>query len=122
MRLDKWLWCVRLFKTRQLASDACRLGRVRCGGGPVKPARQAAAGDVLLIERPDMVQTVRVRALPAQRIAARWVPDFLEDLTPPAERERARQLREERQLATPTFHWDPHHLSRGRHQHDPEAP
>ena len=98
VRLDKFLWAVRLYKTRPDATDACRLGRVGMGGQPVKAGREARVGDTLTVQSDDLTKTVRVLALQDKRMAAKLVPAFLEDLTPPEEYERARKLREEHAL------------------------
>ena len=102
-RLDKWLWAVRLCKTRTQAADACRLSRVSAGGQPVKPSREVKAGDVFLVQQPHILRTVRVKALPKSRVGAKLVPDYREGLTPPERIERARRLAEEARLARPVF-------------------
>lgn len=99
-RLDKWLWAVRLFKTRSLAAAACRDGGVLIGGQRVKPARDARAGDVITAKVGDVLRTVKVLGLPSGRIGAKLVPQFLEDLTPASEYEKAREAK-----STPIFLW-----------------
>ena len=104
MRLDKWLWAVRLYKTRQQATDACRLHRVRMGGDEVKPSRLLKPGDVIEVRLEDLTRTVRVKQAIGQRVGAKLVPDSMEDLTPAAELEAAARRREERRLhAVPGF-------------------
>ena len=98
MRLDKWLWAVRLYKTRSLATDACRLQRVRMAGNEVKPSRLVRPGEVIEVRHEDITRTVRVKAVLEQRVGAPLVPLYLEDLTPPEEVEAARRRREERRL------------------------
>jgi len=88
-RLDRWLWSVRLFKTRSLAATACRKSRVRMAGGVLKPSKVVRAGEVYQVGCRDLVMTVRVLALPATRVAARLVPGFMEDLTPPEQYQEA---------------------------------
>lgn len=85
LRVDKWLWDVRLFKTRSLASDACRAGKVKISGIPVKPSRILKTGDILTISFPPILKTVKVLAFPKSRISAKLVPEFLEDHTPAEE-------------------------------------
>jgi ribosome-associated heat shock protein Hsp15 len=102
-RLDKWLWAVRMFKTRAEAADACRLGRVTIRGQPVKASREVRTGETIVVRHHDVTRTIKVKESPAQRVGARLVPEFLDDLTPPEEWERARRRREERRLAPPTF-------------------
>lgn len=91
VRIDKWLWAVRLFKTRSLASTACTAGHVRLGDRPVKPAREIRPGEVIRARANRINRTVKVLAVIDRRIAAKLVPDYLEDMTSPAEYEKARQ-------------------------------
>lgn len=67
MRLDKWLWAARLFKTRSLAAEELDRGRVQINGQPAKPSREVRVGDRLEIRRTGLVQTLEVRGLSAQR-------------------------------------------------------
>lgn len=90
-RIDKWLWAVRLFKTRSLAASACRDGQVLIGGQRVKPARTVHVGEMMGVKVGGVQRTVRVLAFPPSRISAKLVPEFLEDLTPAAEYEKARE-------------------------------
>ncbi len=84
IRLDKWLWCVRLFKTRQQATDGCRLKRVLMAGNEVKPSRIVQLGDVYEVEQEDCKKTVKVVGLLGKRVAGKLVEHYLEDLTDPA--------------------------------------
>lgn len=90
-RLDKWLWAVRLFKTRSLATDACRAGSVTIGDQPVKPAREVRAGELVLVRQGLVVRTLKVVAVPPSRLGAKRVPEFCADLTPAEEFEKARE-------------------------------
>jgi ribosome-associated heat shock protein Hsp15 len=90
-RLDRWLWAVRVFKTRPLATDACRLGRVKVNGLPAKPARDVRAGEIISIRQDIVTRTFRVVAAPRSRIGAKVVADFCVDLTPPDEFEKIRE-------------------------------
>jgi ribosome-associated heat shock protein Hsp15 len=99
VRLDKWLWAVRLFKTRAQAADACRLQRVKFNGAEVKAARDVRSGDVYEIQLDSMVRTVRVTALVERRVAGKFVENFLEDLTPADVVEAARVRREALRLS-----------------------
>lgn len=85
MRLDQWLWAVRVFKTRTLAADGIKAGHVRINGEPCKPAREARPGDIIVARVGIMTRTVRVIADPPSRVGAKLVPQFAEDLTPPEE-------------------------------------
>jgi len=104
VRLDVWLWAVRVFKTRSQAAEACRLGRVtRCDGELVKPSRLVRPGDELVLKEDFLMRRVRVDHTVARRVSAKLAQGFLTDFTPPAEVERARELRRDQRLATPTF-------------------
>ena len=98
-RLDKWLWCVRVFKTRPLATDACRAGKVLIGELEAKPGRAIHVGEVVTVRIGALTRTLKVVGLPRSRIAAKQLPEFLQDLTPPAEYERAKQAGIEHLLA-----------------------
>ena len=98
MRVDKWLWAVRVFKTRSTATTACRHGQVRIGSQRCKPSRMIGAGETLDVEKHNMTITVKVLALLDNRVGAKLVPDYLEDQTPEEEIEKARRVREERNL------------------------
>jgi len=104
MRLDKWLWAVRLYKTRQLATDACRLQRVRMGGQEVKASRLVRPGDIIEVRQEDITRTVRVKQAIGQRVGAKLVPENMEELTSVAEQEAAARRREERRLNTMPGH------------------
>lgn len=94
VRLDKWLWAVRIFKTRTDSTAACRLNQVKIAGQNAKAARAIHVGSVIAIEKDKMTRTVKVLQLLEKRVGAKLVPDYLEDLTPEEEWERARRERE----------------------------
>jgi ribosome-associated heat shock protein Hsp15 len=96
VRIDKWLWAVRLFKTRAEAAKACSAGKVTINGVPVKPARQIRIGDLVTAHTGERQRSVRARSLIGRRVGASLVPEHCEDLTPPEERENqtARNLRQ----------------------------
>jgi ribosome-associated heat shock protein Hsp15 len=91
VRIDKWLWSIRLYKTRSLATEACRAGHVTIAGQPVKPSREAKVNDIIIAKTGEITRTVKVLALLDKRVGAKAVSQFAEDLTPPAEYEKARQ-------------------------------
>ncbi len=101
VRIDKWLWAVRLYRSRSLASAACAGGHVKMDGHPVKPSRDIQAGDTLTALVGRVQRTVRVLATLDQRVGAKLVPQYLEDLTPPEEYERARREYEPSPLQYP---------------------
>lgn len=98
-RLDKWLWAVRLFKTRSLATDACRAGSVAINGRPAKPARDVRAGETVTVRVGLIVRTLVVRAVPPSRVGAPRVAEFCEDRTPADEFEKTRRQRVQQFLA-----------------------
>jgi len=98
-RIDKWLWAVRLFRTRSLATDACRAGSVTVNHQPVKPSRDVRAGEVFVVRQGLIHRTLKVRAVPPARVGAKLVAVYCEDQTPPAEFEKARAQRVQQFLA-----------------------
>lgn len=82
VRVDKWLWAMRVFKTRTIATDACKKGRVSIGGSAVKPSRMVKIGDTIDVRKPPVTYTFRVTGLTENRLGAKLVPDYLENLTP----------------------------------------
>ena len=85
VRIDKWLWAVRIYKTRSLATEACRNGRVKIGGQVVKASREVHINDEIDIHLGVYHKTVKAIALLHNRVSAVLVPGFLEDLTSEAE-------------------------------------
>lgn len=90
-RLDKWLWAVRLFRTRSLAGDACRAGSVLVNELPAKPARGVHAGETITVQQGLVRRTLRVVGVPRSRVGAKAVPEFCTDLTPPEEFAKAKE-------------------------------
>ena len=88
IRIDKWLWAVRIFKTRTLASDACKAGKVKIGGQSVKPSREIKLQEEISVQMGIYIKTVKVLGLIHNRVSAQLVPQFMEDLTPEAEYEK----------------------------------
>lgn len=78
---------MRVFKTRTIAADACKKGRVTIGGATVKPSRTIKVGDIIDVRKPPITYTFRVKALTANRLGAKLVPDYLENLTTPEQYE-----------------------------------
>lgn len=87
VRIDKWLWAVRIFKTRTIAADACKKGRVMLGDVSVKPSRNIRVGDVVQVKKPPITFSFKVLALSEKRMGAKLVPDFMENVTPPEQYE-----------------------------------
>jgi ribosome-associated heat shock protein Hsp15 len=83
VRIDKWLWAVRLFKTRSNAAEACKKGKVMVQGIEAKPSRNIRVGDVISVKKNPVVFSFVVLALSENRMGAKLVPDFVKDVTPP---------------------------------------
>jgi len=86
-RIDKYLFAVRLYKTRSLASEECRKGKVTIGGMNVKPSRELKVGETIQLRRPPITRSYKVLALTESRMAAKLVPEFLLETTPASELE-----------------------------------
>lgn len=87
IRVDKWLWAVRVFKTRSKASEACRKGNVTVGDMPVKPARVIHVGEIIKVRKAPITKSLKVLALSGKRMGAKLIVDFVEDVTPAEELE-----------------------------------
>lgn len=85
IRIDKWLWSVRLFKTRSKASEACRKGNVKMDGKVVKASREISAGNIISIQQNPIVKTVEVKVAIKNRVGAKLVALNMIDLTPQSE-------------------------------------
>ena len=86
-RIDKWLWASRIFKTRSIAADACKNGRVTIGGVNVKPSRPLKAGEVVSVKKPPVTYSFRVLKCIEQRVGAKLVPEIYENVTDPKQSE-----------------------------------
>lgn len=86
-RLDKWLWAVRIFKTRSIAADACKNGRVSINGALAKPARTVKEGDEVSVRKPPVTYTFRVLQAIEKRVGAKLLPDIIENITDPEQYE-----------------------------------
>jgi len=93
LRIDKYLWCVRFFKTRTLATDACNAGKVLLNGQMVKPSREMQVGDKIEMKEPPIMKTYKVIALLNNRVSAKLVPEYIENLTPPEEIEKLQAIK-----------------------------
>lgn len=85
-RIDKFLWSVRIYKTRSQAADACRNNRVLLNNSPVKASRLVSAGDIIIVKKMPAVFTYRILAIPPSRLGAKLLGKYLEDLTPEDEK------------------------------------
>lgn len=85
LRIDKYLWAIRVYKTRTEATDACKGGKVRINGADVKPSKGVKAGDTIVARKGAVVYTYKVLQLIDRRQGAKLVPVYAENLTPPEE-------------------------------------
>ena len=86
-RLDKWLWAARIYKTRTLAADACKNGRITINGAAAKPSRTVKDGDKVGVKKSPVTYTFLVKQAIEKRVGARLLPDILENITPPEQYE-----------------------------------
>jgi ribosome-associated heat shock protein Hsp15 len=86
IRIDKFLWSVRLYKTRSIASDECRKGRIIIKDVQVKPSRTVVKNEIITVKKPPVNYTYRVIEPIENRISAKLVEQFIEDMTPDAEK------------------------------------
>ena len=91
MRLDQWLWAVRVYKTRSLAAGAIKAAHVTVNGQPAKPAHAVRAGQMVVALAGEITRTLKVIGAPPSRVGAKLVPQFAEDLTPPEELQKKRE-------------------------------
>ena len=88
IRIDKFLWSVRIYKTRSIASDACRKGRIIINNIQVKPSRIIAENEIIIVKKPPVIYTYRVIEPIENRVSAKLVEQFIEDLTPEEEKSK----------------------------------
>ena len=93
MRIDKYLWCIRYFKTRNMATTACKKGQVKVNGVAVKPSREVYPMDQLTIRKNQINYQLVVLDLPESRVGAKLVDIYRKDTTPKSEFENNEQLR-----------------------------
>ena len=82
-RIDKWLWAVRIYKTRSIAAEACKKGRVLLNGSQAKPAHTVKEGDVVSVKKPPITWSFRVKQAIEKRVGAKLVADMMENVTTP---------------------------------------
>ncbi len=92
IRIDKWLWAVRLFKTRSQASEACKGGKVKLDGQNTKASREIKVDDIIEVQQKGILRTVKVLKIHKNRVGAKLVPDLMEDLTPSEEYEKLEMI------------------------------
>lgn len=85
VRIDKYLWAVRVYKTRTLATDACRKGKVMLDEMPAKPSRMVTTGDVIQVKKMPVIYSYRVKDPIEKRVGAKIVDGYVENITSPEE-------------------------------------
>ncbi|MBR6018286.1 MAG: RNA-binding S4 domain-containing protein [Paludibacteraceae bacterium] len=83
VRVDKYLWAMRIYKTRSIAADACKNGRISMNGVQLKPSRTFHIGDAFSVRKGPVTFTYRVLNLTENRLGAKLVPEYMQDITPP---------------------------------------
>ena len=86
-RIDKWLWAARIFKTRSIAANACKNGRVTMNGNHIKPSRMIKAGETIDVKKPPIVYSIKVLQPIEQRVGAKLIPEIYENITDPKQYE-----------------------------------
>ncbi len=95
IRIDKYLWCIRVFKTRTLATEACDKGRVLVGENNVKPSRNVKTGDIITVRKPPVLHTYKVLGLLHNRLSADKVKEYVQELTTDEELQKYQIMRTE---------------------------
>ena len=91
MRIDKWLWSMRLYKTRSIAADACKSNRVSINGSVVKAAREVKIGNEVKVKKMPVVYSYKIIDLPKSRVGAALVPQYMRNITPQGELDKLEQ-------------------------------
>ena len=87
VRIDKWMWATRIFKTRTIAVEACKKNRVMVNEVAIKPSRMIKIGDVVQVRKPPVIYSFKVLDLTVNRVGAKLVSNYLENITPPEQYE-----------------------------------
>ncbi len=86
-RIDKWLWAARIFKTRSIAADACKNGRITKNGMTMKPSHMVKVGEVVSVKKPPVTYSFRILKAIEQRVGAKLLPEIYENVTDPKQYE-----------------------------------
>lgn len=86
-RIDKWLWAARIFKTRTIAAEACKKGRVNINGAQAKPSRMIKPGDIINVKKSPITYSFKVLQTIEKRVGAKLVPEIMENVTSPEQYE-----------------------------------
>ncbi|TCI84841.1 RNA-binding S4 domain-containing protein [Tenacibaculum sp. M341] len=93
MRVDKYLWCIRLFKTRSIATNACKKGQVKIDDKNLKPSREIYGGEIIQVRKNQINYKIRVIDIPESRVGAKLVDLYRKDITPKEEFEKTELLK-----------------------------
>ncbi|MBI9042444.1 RNA-binding S4 domain-containing protein [Lutibacter sp.] len=93
MRIDKYLWCIRFYKTRSIATEACKKGHVKINGDSIKPSKTVFSGEKLTVRKDQINYQIQVLDLPTSRLGAKLVDLYRKDITPPEEFEKLELLK-----------------------------
>ena len=93
MRIDKYLWCIRLFKTRSIATEACKKGHVKIDGTNLKPSKEIFGNEMLSVRKNQINYKIKVLDIPPNRVGAKLVDLYCKDLTPKEEFEKTELLK-----------------------------
>jgi ribosome-associated heat shock protein Hsp15 len=94
VRIDKYLWAVRIFKTRNQATEACKAGKIKIDGQSVKASREIRIDDIITIQVNPILKTIKVVGILHNRVAAKLLEPYMQDLTPPEEYEKLKLRKE----------------------------
>jgi ribosome-associated heat shock protein Hsp15 len=94
IRIDKWLWAVRIFKTRNMAANACKKSKVLLNGRNVKPSHSVKIGDVIEVRHSIITRTFNVNGLLEKRVSAKIAVEYVEEITPPEEFKKLRIIKD----------------------------
>jgi ribosome-associated heat shock protein Hsp15 len=81
-RIDKWLWMVRIFKTRSLATEECKKGRVKINESDIKPSKEIKVGDKITVRKPPIIYSYIVKGIPKNRVGAKLLDEYFTNITP----------------------------------------
>jgi ribosome-associated heat shock protein Hsp15 len=93
MRIDKYLWCVRFYKTRSIATEACKKGHIKINGDSIKPSKIIFTGEKLTVRKEQINYQIEVLDIPTSRLGAKLVDLYRKDITPPEEFEKLELLK-----------------------------
>ena len=99
LRIDKYLWCIRFYKSRSLAGQACKKGHVRIKGQIVKSSREVYDGDLLQIRKNQMEYVIQILGLPSSRLGAKLVEQYAKDITPDEVREAREEIAQQQAMS-----------------------